>query len=456
MNPPRPVTGRTQAPSPKRDLRVPPPSVWERQKPRLFALALCALISMLFVLSGLAYEHVFDHSVSITLKADRAGLQMHENDRVKIDGADLGRVASVTLDGSGENVDISLALDPLLIRNVPANSTVTLEQLTAFGNKSVQFHAPNHPSRALLSAGEIITVAHVSTEVNNVFDQLMAVLKVLQPSKLNAVLGALANSLQGNGDTLGATITAANGYLGKLNRDLEPLRRDWRSAGGFAEVYAGATDSIADLARNSATVSATLGQEHDNLERLISELGTAGDELADFFGENADPLVRTLKALRPTTSLLHQYAPELTCLVDGSAVTYDNLSKKLWSAGGASFELNFVSPGNTEQYHYPEDLPEVGPGAEKGPNCRGLPVVTPDEDSLADYASGPQSLNQRTEDNSPRLSRPDAITPLPPTSQVPSSNRAPSLARWPTLTPVQRFFGPDVLLPKTPAEKAGK
>jgi hypothetical protein len=93
-------------------------------------------------------------------------------------------------------------------------------------------------------------------------------------------------------------------------------------------------------------------------------------------------------------------------------------------------------------YHYPRDLPENGPGAEKGPNCRGLPLVTANEDSLADYTTGPPSLIQRTTDNSPRV-----VTNPSQTTQT-----------FPFTSPLVRFFGPGALVPtKAPvAQKAGK
>jgi phospholipid/cholesterol/gamma-HCH transport system substrate-binding protein len=230
----------------------------------------------------------------------------------------------------------------------------------------------------------------------------MTLLTEIKPSKLNAVLGGLANSFQDNGDAIGSTITQANAYLKKFNPLLVPLQRDWRSAGGFSDVYAGAGNSIADTIRNAGTIADTVADEHDNLRKTAKAASKVTLEIYDFFGDNAEDLTKTVRGFRPFTSLIDEYAPEITCFIDGEAVLWDRMSAA-FNESGPEFEANMVQPGTTELYRYPRDLPTVGPGAEKGPNCRGLPVVSHAEDSLADYTTGPESFNQRTTDNSPRL-----------------------------------------------------
>jgi phospholipid/cholesterol/gamma-HCH transport system substrate-binding protein len=448
----------TQPPAPKRDLRVPPPTPWERSRAKVFALLLLVIVFGLFALSSMAYAHVFESSIPVHLKTDRAGLQMHVNNRVKVNGVDLGRVAAVTLDEDGKQVDIELALKPDLAESLPSNVSVELAQLTAFGNKAVQFRLPATPSGEKLAAGSVIPVEHVTSEINTTFDSLMTLLNRVQPAKLNAVLGGFANALQGNGETMGQTITQANAYLKKFNPELTPLKRDWRSAGGFSDVYAGAGDAIADTIRNTGVLARTVSDKRSNLENLLVQTGMAGDEIASSFTAWGGWARSAIKQLRPTTTLLDEYAPMLTCFIDGEAVTYDMLDKKLWNAAGANFEINVVEPGTMDQYHYPRDLPENGPGKEKGPNCRGLPVVSASEDSLADYTTGPPSLLQRTTDNSPRLAlAPGQQIPNPPIYQTPASNQLTRLrAQWPYMTPVQKFFGPYDAAPGAPLLRGGK
>lgn len=411
---------------------VPPPSTWSRLKNKVYALVLIAIILVMFTISGLAYNQAFDGTVRMTVEADRAGLQMQAGNRVKVQGVDLGRVDSVRLNPDGEGVDIVLAVNPDLLAQVPTNVNVSLEQLTAFGSKAVQMALPENPSGEFLSAGSVIEAQQVSAEINTVFDELMTLLNRVEPAKLNTVTSALAETLRGNGEAIGTTIGQTNAYLKKFNTNLPQLQRDFRSLAGFSQVYADAGPDIADLLSNAGVIALTFDERRENFKRVLLSTETVGRTAEDFFAENAVPLVDTLESLRPFTSLLEEYAPGLTCFIDGAAVTYDGLNTKMYDEGGIQFEVNFVQPGSSERYHYPEDLPTVGPGPEDGPNCRGLPVVTEDEDSLHDYTTGPPSLNQRTTDNSPQpIQKPEQQTdPTKP------------------LTQLEQFFGPQVSAPK--------
>jgi phospholipid/cholesterol/gamma-HCH transport system substrate-binding protein len=421
---------KPQGPLPVRQI-----SSWDRVKLQVYALILIVLIVMLGVLAAAAYNKAFIPAIPVTLQSDRAGLQMHPNNRVKIRGVDIGRVESVRENDTHSGVLIELALDPTLTKQVPSNVTVSLEQLTAFGNKAVQMNYPANPSGQFLHAGSVITADHVSVEVNSTFDQLMRLLTELQPAKLNAVTGAFAETLQNNGDSLGSTIVVANDYLKKFNAHLPNLQRDFHVAAGFSQVYADAAPDIVDLLRNAGVTSQSVSDRSVDFPGLLHTLHGTGNEIDGFFGENANPLTDMLSSLRPFTSLLQEYSPQFTCLLDGAAITYDD-QMKIWTPSGANFEINLVNPGATQTYQYPQDLPKIGPGPQKGPNCRGLPLVTNSEDSLADYTADPQRLNQKQPDNSPQLG---------PT-QIPGTG----------MTPLAQFFGPSVYAPMTkPMTKVG-
>ncbi|WP_051342628.1 MCE family protein [Pseudonocardia spinosispora] len=402
-------------------------SSWSRTRYQVYGVALIGLVLVAATVAVAAYDKAFTSSIPVTLQAGRAGLQMHPGNRVKIRGVDLGRVETVALNPDGRGVTLGLALDPTLAKQLPANVTTDLDQLTVFGNKTVQLQYPANPVTDRLRPGAVLVARHVSGEVNDTFQELMRVLTEVRPAKLNATLGAFAEALRGNGDSLGATITTADGYLGKLNHDLPALRRDFAVTAGFADVYADAAPDIVTLLRNAGTTSATLVDPRTDLPGLLRAGQRVGSQLDSFFGHNGDPLTDMLSSLRPTTSLLQEYSPALTCFLDGAARSYDGLNTHVFTESGAGFEAKPV-PG-TSPYRYPDDLPTVGPGPQRGPNCRGLPSVRPDEARKIDYTSGPASLRQPRPDNSPRIPRqpavvtmfgPDALPPLASMSKSPS------------------------------------
>ncbi|GAA5162853.1 MCE family protein [Pseudonocardia eucalypti] len=396
-------------------------TAWDNIKYKVYALILIAIILFAGSMSALAYNKTFASSIPVTLKADRAGLQMHPGNRVKVQGVDFGRVKSVDLTEEEQGVDVLLYVDPDLAEQVPANVEADLNQLTAFGNKTVELILPAHPSPERLEAGSVIQVRHVAGEVNRTFDELMTLLNRVEPAKLNATLGAFAQTFEGNGDRLGKTLTKANNYLTKFNRDLPALQRDFRISAGFANVYAGAAPDIADVLSNAGVVMETFAD--GDWPFVIHGAGFFGDRSYDFFDQNADGLIDALDSLRPTTSLLKEYSPALTCFLDGTANTFDSLTAA-FQPGGIMFEAPPAPP--SPRYQYPRDLPVNGPGPLKGPNCRGLPTVGPEELWKAGVTNGPPSVLPGRESNRPNLSKEPAVV---------------------------QFFGPDALL--LPAVKGG-
>jgi phospholipid/cholesterol/gamma-HCH transport system substrate-binding protein len=397
--------------------------LWDRIRLKIHALLLIAIVVSVGGIAAAAYNHAFTSSIPVTLQASRAGLQMHAGNRVQIRGVDLGLVDEVNLNPDQTGVTIVMRLNPKLAEQVPVNVTASLDQLTAFGNKTVQLSFPTNPVTQTLRAGSVINAQHVTTEVNNAFDQLVTVLNEVQPAKLNATLGAFAQTLQGRGDSIGVTLTKADQYLNKFNRNLPALQDDFRISTGFSNVYADVAPDLVELFGNAGTTAATLADKRTDFPGLLSSLHNLGGEADDFFAENADPLTNMLKSLRPTTSLLKQYSPALTCFLDGTGVSYRKLNK-LFNENGLPFDITFA-PGSGGSYQYPKDLPRIGPGPEPGPNCRGLPVLTGEELGETAYTSDPPDLRGRS--NSPL--------------QVPHQPA------------VVQFFGPRALLP--PETKGG-
>jgi phospholipid/cholesterol/gamma-HCH transport system substrate-binding protein len=371
----------------------------ENLKYQLYAFGLFAVVALLTWVAITMFNQGFTPFVQVTLHADRAGLQMRPDNRVKIRGVDLGKVDKVEAAPDGQTAVITLSLFPDMVGHVPANVQASLEQLTAFGNKTVQLNYPSDPSTQTLHAGSVIQADHVSVEANTVFEHLVNTLNNIQPAKLNATLGAFADALRRRGDQIGQTAVLANAYLAKFNGNMPALQRDFRSTAQFANLYGDVTPNLIRLLSNGDSLSKTLVDTEGELKGATSagiDLGHEGEYL---FGANADPLAEDLQLLRPTTSLLAEYSPEFTCLIQGGDVSLAMLRKTFPDPHGLRVSAT-LSYGD-EPYKYPQDLPENGPGPLKGPNCHGLPVIQPGEGHLLDNTTGPTADRSKT--NTPQL-----------------------------------------------------
>ena len=112
---------------------------------------------------------------------------------------------------------LKLEIDPDQIRYIPANVEAEIDVTTAFGAKFVDLVYPENPSKERLAAGAVLHSKNVSTEVNTVFENVVDLVKMIDPAKLNAVLTAVADAVRGQGERIGQATTDLNQVLTALN-----------------------------------------------------------------------------------------------------------------------------------------------------------------------------------------------------------------------------------------------
>lgn len=350
----------------RREHRI--PNAW-------WPLILLAVTGVLVFATGAAFNGTFRSYVPVTLTADRSGLVMETGAKVKLRGVEVGRVAQIN-SGKGQ-AGLKLEIDPDQIRYIPANVGAKIDVTTIFGNKFVELVYPEDPSPKHLAAGAVLHSSNVTTEVNTVFENVVDLLKMVDPEKLNAVLTAAADAVRGRGERIGEATTDLNEVLLAVNARSDTVRENWRSFARFNDTYDAATQDIVAILDAASTTGATIVNHRKELNSLL--LSTIGFTKAgsDLLGASKDSFVTTVNNLEPTTNLLHEYNPEYTCLLQGAKWYIDN-SRNLWGGDGKSLIIDVGLLGGNEPYAYPDNLPVVaakgGPGGK--PGCGSLPDVT--------------------------------------------------------------------------------
>ena len=336
-------------------------------RPLAGLLTVLALILAVVVAVGL-FRGSFTKSVPVTVIADRAGLVMYPNAKVKMNGAQVGKVDSIEhLPGGG--AALHLAIDPDSVPAIPANVSAEITSSTVFGSKFVELVAPAQPSPQNLRAGTRIQGGDkVTVEINTVFEKLVSVLSQVEPAKLNQTLGALSKSLNGRGDAFGQTLVDLDGALANLNPALDSLNHALEVSPTVFDSFADASPDLLAVVANATRISDTVVDQKDGLDALLlSAIGLA-DIGTEVLTENRQPLADVVHLLVPTTDLTNQYNPALTC----------GLGALLPLANGPGTPM----PGATllqgfflgrERYRYPGNLPKVA--AKGGPQCTDLPNV---------------------------------------------------------------------------------
>ncbi|MDC8994391.1 MCE family protein [Mycobacterium marinum] len=314
--------------------------------------------------------------VAVTLTSERSGLVMDAGAKVMLRGVQVGRVRQID---SNHGASLELEIDPDQIRYIPANVEAQISATTAFGAKFVDLVIPPTPSRARLAAGAVLHSKNVSTEINTVFENVVDLLNMIDPLKLNAVLSAVAEGVRGQGERIGQATTDLNQVLQALNARRDTLRQNWRSLRDFSNTYDAAARDILTILDAASTTSTTVVDHARSLDSLLLNVIGLADTGTNLLANNRENLTTSINILEPTTNLLLEYNPEYTCLLQGTKWYLDNGGYAAWGgADGRTLQLDVALLLGNDPYVFPDNLPLVaakgGPGG--APGCGSLPDAT--------------------------------------------------------------------------------
>ena len=333
------------------------------------------VFAVLIWLSYALFAGTLRSEVPVTLTSDRSGLVMETNAKVKLRGVQVGRVAAITGGEGGAPVSLKLQIYPDQIKYIPANVGAQIQATTVFGAKFVDLVYPSDPSPQRLAAGQVLKSRNVSTEVNTVFENVVAVLDQIDPAKLNSVLSALAEGVRGQGERIGQATTDANQVLLALNPRSETIRADWQALKGFSDTYSVAAQDILTTLNAASTTSVTITSHAKQLDALLlATIGLSNSGIS-LLAPNQANLIKAINVLEPTTNLLYKYNPEYTCLLVGAKTLLDTGGYEAPGGNGRSLVLDAGLSLGDDPYHYPDNLPVVGAKGGPGgkPSCGSLP-----------------------------------------------------------------------------------
>lgn len=340
----------------------------EHRKLLICGVLFLALIGAFLTISIAAYQKVFEPVTMVTIKADRAGMQLAKFGDVRINGVLVGQVRSVEQDG--DEASITLGLRPEAAEEIPENVSVQILPTTLFGQKFVSFIRPERPTGRLFD-GQVIPADRVTTnvELNRILTELFPLLRSIRPADLSRALTSLANALEGKGDVLGITMDKVQRYLGDIEGELPRLREDFVLLADVAETYADAAPDLLATLGNLTVTANTLVSQKDSLEALLVDLSGLAQTSTRVLAANERNLIRATELTEPLTDLLAVYSPEFPCLFRGLA-KYDDYLNDMF-AGQRVKQYAELVPTQREGYKE-EDRPVYGEIG-RGPLCHGLP-----------------------------------------------------------------------------------
>ncbi len=340
----------------------------------VFGVAFIALLVVVVLGTIASYRGTFKDTMPVTVHAARAGQTLAPGAVVKLRGVEVGTVETVRTEGDG--VAIELALDPDQARRIPADVTVQIVPPTAFGAKYVQLTDPASGTSGRIRAGEEIGADRVTVEVDEAFQSLTRVLDVVRPAEVSGALTALADAVDTRGEKLGDLVRRTDRYLGDFNPNLEELTADLRAGDDVAATYDAARPDLIEMVTALATTGDTVSEEQSRIRRLAKDLRAFSTEADAFLKESGSGIVDLTETFEPVADVLARYSPELPCMILGLAGANPLAEAAVGGTHPGVTTITRVVPGR-DPYLYPKDLPIVGD--DRGPQCHGLPYITPEE-----------------------------------------------------------------------------
>ncbi|MGI9164060.1 MAG: MCE family protein [Mycobacterium sp.] len=342
--------------------------------PAWWTAILVAIVAVVMIATAVFYTGAWKSYVPVTVTSQRSGLIMDPGAKVMMNGVQVGQVTGISNESKTVALKLDIASDQA--RYIPRNVGAQIRATTAFGAKFVDLIYPQNPSSQTLTAGTVLSSRNTTTEVNTVFENLVGLLKQIDPAKLNSTLTALSEGFRGQGERIGEAITGANQALLEINPRSETLRADWRSLKAASDAFGSAAGDITAVLDAASTTSATISSQASALDALLLNLIGFAQTGTNTLAPNERRLIDAVNVLSPTTGLLRTYDPVLTCTLVG-AQWWLNEGGGLKSIGGNGYSFvadAAVIPGN-DKYNFPDNLPIVaakgGPGGK--PSCGSLP-----------------------------------------------------------------------------------
>jgi phospholipid/cholesterol/gamma-HCH transport system substrate-binding protein len=372
-----------------------PSDRWFKTRRRMIGVVFLLVLGLLIWLSLALYNKQFTTVDTVTLYTGSVGNEMHPDAQVLVRGVQVGEVRSISATGSG--AELTLAIQPNMVNELPANVTAEMVPTTLFGERYVDLLLPSHPVATRLGNGSVIHQddSKDAVEVEQVLNNLLPTLSAVQPQDLDVTLTAISQALQNRGAELGSTLDTLNAYLHKFNPNLPALDHDITELVQVVNTYSQAAPSIVQALNDFSVTSQTILAQQENLGALYSTLTQSAEDLNTFLDQNSGNIIGLSAEGLPSLKILARYASEFPCILQYLKDFVPNMNKVLGAGTdqpGLHATVNVEEPLSNAadpigQYTYPTDQPVYRDNS--GPHCYRppLPVVP-----LDDGASAPTSF----------------------------------------------------------------
>ena len=333
---------------------------------------LLALLVFFVWLTWAFFNKSFVNYDNVTLTGAKAGLSLPENADVKLRGMIVGEVREVRTEG--DEVILTLGMNPDLIDEVPSAVTAEIIPKTLFGEKYVSLIPENGTEGPSLKAGDTIRGAVVPIEVEKLLNDIYPLLTAVEPENLATTLSALSTTLEGRGEEFGNTLVTLNNYLEKFNPEAQGAVNDIVKLGQLSDSYADDMPTFGRLLRNSVTTSNTIVAKRTQLASFFDESTRLSNTLTSLLKASGNDMVAVAAQSVTPLGVGAKYSSTFPCFFKAYDRLIDERLDSVFRGLTLHIDLEMVSP-QPNKY-------SIGDGRGRGGNPPGEHPIVPSQATI--------------------------------------------------------------------------
>jgi phospholipid/cholesterol/gamma-HCH transport system substrate-binding protein len=308
----------------------------------------------------------FDTSPVVTASVQIIGSPIRPQSAVQYRGVRIGTLDGVEPQPGGQRSLLVMRMDADALERIPRGTTVRILPLTLFGDQVVDLSPPPGTGSSVvgIAAGSVLP-ADESTEtvaLYTAYQDLYDLLNRVQPAKIQAVLGALADTLRGRGTDIGLSLDQLDRMGAKLDPLLGTIGPTLDTVSGIGDKLAAAAPDLVATLDNATSVSRFLVERHDDIAGLLAGGIGLSEETTRLFGDNRQTAITLLRSA-------DRFAGVLAERPNGFPDVFDSGAALGRATAGLSNRTDLDADVSIERLrtYTPRDCPRYGRLA--GPNC---------------------------------------------------------------------------------------
>ncbi|MCB8958390.1 MAG: MCE family protein [Nocardioides sp.] len=256
-------------------------------------------------------------------------ISIYEGSDVRVLGVPVGKVDSVTPDGTDVVVTMSYDADT----KIPADAKAAIIAPSIVGDRFVQL-TPVYTGGDVMADGAVLQDDRtaIPLELDQIYSSIDDLTVALGPTGANkdGALSDLLESTAANFGGQGAKFHQTIEDFGKLSQTLDDNKDELfgsaRELEGFINTLATNDKTVRRFNQSLSDASSMLADERQELSASLHNLATALGQVSSFVKENREVLGRNIKGLNRVSQVLVDRRDELDQILDDAPLALNNLA----------------------------------------------------------------------------------------------------------------------------------